>query len=158
MAELLDYTGPMARLVVQPHPFSTQREECVLYPGTTIQSMHDQLGYCGSHALVWIDGKPILSAEWEQVYPLPGSLVTMRIIPQGSGNTGKDVLRIVAMVGVMALAIGASILLPPLLPAFLSGAAPAIGALAGIGVTIGGSTKILSLIPATSSPQLIGDR
>jgi hypothetical protein len=148
MPHLLAYHSPMARLVVQPHPFSVHREECVLYPGTTIALMHEQLGYRGSHALVWIDGRPIPQAEWETAAPDVGSLVTMRIIPQGGGGGGggKDVLRIVAMVGVMALAIGASILLPPLLPAFLAPLAPTLGALAGVGVMIGGSLRINALI------------
>jgi hypothetical protein len=101
---------------------------------------------------VWIDGKPILSAEWEKTYPLPGSLVTMRIIPQGGGSGGKDVLRIVAMVGVLALAIGVSAFLPLFLPAFLAPLGTTIGTLGGIGVGIGGGLRINALI--SSPPQL----
>jgi hypothetical protein len=154
MDALTEGPEPYVPVVIQEHIFRHDLKRKCSKPGLRVSEIlqeHD-LPPDQVHALVMIDDRPVEQTYWHLVKPKAGHVVTIRVIPQGSGAQGKDVLRIVGMVGVMALAIATAVFLPPLLPAFLGGAASTIGALAGIGVTIGGSLRITTLV--SSPPRL----
>lgn len=148
---MFDTSLESVRLIARRRPLTSDRLETSFQPGMTLAAMlHD----CGLDpdvvpARVCIDDRVIESAFWEQVKPQAGQLVTVRVIPQGGGGQSKDILRIVALVGILAL----SIVAPPLLG--LTGAL-AFGATAVIG--IGGSLGICELLTNKSQVLLLEDR
>ena len=155
-------------LMACPRPFSVQRIERALPEGSTIADMLRAIGLNPDplFARVFIDDRLILKAEWEWAIPKADQLVTVRVIPTGGAGGGKDALRIVAMIAVMAAAIYTA-------NGALAGAAGAIGgggawggataagfgvggtgsALAGLGVSIIGTLAVGALIPP-AKPKL----
>lgn len=136
------------RFIARRRPLSSDRLETSFQPGVTIA---DMLNECGMDAdlvaaRVCIDDRVIESAVWEHVRPQAGQLVTVRVIPQGGGGQSKDVLRIVAMVGVIALAIAA-----PYLAGVAGAAAFGVGTMGGAfltaGIGIAGSLAMNGTIP-----------
>ncbi len=101
-------------IVVCPRPFTMEgRTMKRLRPGMSITEMllEFDLNPETLPARVFIDDCLIEKAYWHRVKPKANHLVAVRVIPEGGGQ-GKDVLRIVAMVGVIALAIAAPYLAP----------------------------------------------
>lgn len=143
------------RLIARHRPLSSDRLETSFPPGMSLAAM---LNECGLDpdvvpARVCIDDRVIEAAFWEQVKPQAGQLVTVRVIPQGGGGQSKDILRIVAMVGVLVLAIAAP---------WLAGLAGATLLSAGIGgalltgaVSLGGSLRILDILPQKPSARVL---
>jgi hypothetical protein len=134
----------MNRVVMCPNPFLQQRIEATIPEGRTITQMIRAIGFDPDplHARVFIDDRKIEKAQWEYVTPKAGELVTVRAVPQGGGGGSKDVIRLVALIAVAAVAIyvsgpaGASLL----------GSQFAAGA-AGLAVTVVGSLVVNGLIP-----------
>ena len=144
MAEQLTYV-PM---IVCPRPFTMEgRTTKQMRPGMTIADMlwEFDLNPDTLPARVLIDDCVIEKAYWHVVKPKAHHLVSVRVIPEGGGSQSKDILRIVAMVGVLALAIWA----PPMLLG-LSGAAASFASAA---IGIAGSLATAGPIPAALPHQ-----
>jgi len=111
MAEL-ENTPPVTSvpMVVCPRPFTMEgRQMKRLRPGMSIADMlvAFDLNPETLPARVFIDDCLVEKAYWHCVKPKANHLVSVRVIPEGGGGQGKDVLRIVAIIGVMALAVAA---------------------------------------------------
>lgn len=103
-------------------------------------------------ARVFIDGQLIPKAEWEWAVPQAGQLVTVRVVPTGGQGGGKDALRIVAMIGVIAAAMFAPAALGALGVGGLTTSTGALtfqAALVSATVSIVGSLAVNALIPPT---------
>ncbi len=95
-------------MIVCPKPFTMEgRTQKRMRPGMTIADMlwEFDLNPDTLPARVLIDDCVVEKAYWHVVKPKAHHLISVRVIPEGGGNQGKDILRIVAMVGVLALAI-----------------------------------------------------
>ncbi|MBX9658567.1 MAG: hypothetical protein K2X00_08360 [Nitrospiraceae bacterium] len=140
-------------LMACPRPFSTKRIERELPEGSTIADMMREIGLNPDHlfARVFIDDRLILKAEWEFATPKASQLVTVRVIPTGGGGGGKDALRIVAMIGVVAASIFTAGAAGAAVGSFLGVSAATGGALAGASVSIFGSLQANTLLPARQS-------
>ncbi len=138
------------RLIALPHILSVEngRIDVMRPAGGTVTDLLRSIAWTpdGLHARVFIDGEYVEDAVWESTVPRPGQSVVVRAIPMGGGgggDQGKDALRIVAMVGVLALAIAAPYLAPV--------GWGLVGAWTGVALTatisIVGSLAISALIP-----------
>ena len=93
------------------HPFKTERKRLEFDEGTTIKDMvlyAQPDAYKIRHAIVFINGRVIPKNIWGELKPKTGELVEVRAFPiphGGGGGTGKSILRIVMMIGVIALAM-----------------------------------------------------
>ena len=113
------------------HPFKTERKSLEFDEGTTIKDMvlYAQPNAAKMrHAIVFINGRVIPKNIWEEHKPKTGELVEVRAfpIPHGGGGGGKDILRVVLMIAVIALSAGAGF-----------GAVAALGLTGGWAVVVG---------------------
>ena len=94
-------------LIASPRPFSTDRINVQRPAGGTIADHMKSIGMDPGpiFARVFIDDRLIPKAEWEFARPAAGQLVTVRAVPTGGQGQGKDALRIVAMIGIVAAAL-----------------------------------------------------
>ena len=151
------------RIVACPRPFSVERLDFLETPGSTVAQL---LGRCGLnpdriHARVFLDDRLLPEAEWQTIMPSAGQILTIRVIPLGGGGGGKDALRIVAMIAVVALAIysgGALAGLAGLTEVVegvtvLTTAGLVLSAVVTAAVSIAGSLVINALIPP-AAPKL----
>ncbi len=114
-------------IVAAPHPFLTERICLAVEAGGSLADVLDRSGLKFPMAIgarICVNGLVIPQEEWENHTPADGDLITLMAIPRGGG--GKNVLRIV-----MALAVIAAM--------------PAAGALIGTGLSsaLGGASTIL---------------
>lgn len=112
MPELVEHARPIPHvpMVVCPKPFSMEgRTVKRLRPGMSIADMmlEFDLNPETLPARVFLDDCLVEKAYWHCVKPKANHLVSVRVIPEGGGGQSKDILRIVAMVGVLALAVAA---------------------------------------------------
>ncbi len=149
-------TGEL-RLIACPHVFSVEKGKIdVVRPvGGSVADILRSLAWTREHESVraYVDGVLVQQAEWEYVLPRAGQSVVVRAIPMDGGG-GKDVLRIVAMIGVIALAFA----MPALVGLIGVGAALFAGTTAGaliltVGTSIAGTLLVSALIPPTQ-PKL----
>lgn len=122
-------------------------DECV-YPGMTVAEHLRELGWkTGSlNARVMIDDRVIEYAEWEYAVPQAGQAFVTRIIPLGGG--GKDLFRLVAMVGVIALAFAAPALIGMTgFAGAILATTPGAAGLITAAVSIAGTLALTALIP-----------
>jgi hypothetical protein len=129
-------------MIVCPRPFTLEgRTQKRMTPGMSIADMllEFDLNPETLPARVFIDDQLVEKAYWHVVKPKANHLVSVRVIPQGGDGGGKDILRIVAMVGILALAI----FVPPAI-----GLAGPMALFAGAGIGIVGNLALSSLIPA----------
>ena len=130
------------QLVACPHPFRDAQVVHQIAAGGTVaeilagNGMGDVLAGDWLGAVVEIDGVEVLPEWWGRVRPRAGHLMTVKVIPAG-GEGGKEVVRMVAMLALVAGAIALGQW------EFLGAAAPYIGAAAGIG----GALALNALIP-----------
>ena len=138
-------------------------------PGASIADHMGAMGWDPRtvHARVTIDGRWIDAAQWEHAMPAAGQAVVIRRIPAGGGGGGggKQTGSLIAMLGVLALAIAAPYLAPALAGFALgagawAGTTAALTAFGGLGgalltagVGIGGMLAVNALIPPPR-PQL----
>jgi len=149
--------APHVPMVVCPRPFTLEgRQVRSFAPGESIADLmrHFDLDPATVPARVFLDDQLIESAYWHRVRPKAGHLVSVRVIPEGGGQ-GKDVLRIVAMIGVVALAIAAPYLAP--VGWGLVGSASGAWLTAGVGIvgSLVTAGPIPSPLPRRLAPQLI---
>lgn len=142
------------RVLARPHPFSEARIERRLPAGRTVGDHLRAIGLNPDRifARVFINDRLIPSAEWEYARPTAGEFVTVRVIPTGGdgGGGGKDALRVVAMIAVVAAAAwvsgGASGLMTGMFAGGTVGAAVA-GAAVGIGLSLAMNAHIPAPLP-----------
>lgn len=141
------------RLIACPHIFSTEKGRVdVLRPaGGNVNDLIRSIGWTpdGLSARVFIDGEYVKDAAWEYTVPRAGQSVVVRAVPMGGSEGGKDTARIVAMIGIMALAIA----MPAMIGLIGVGAALfATTPFVGIGLTVAtsivGSLALNGLIPS----------
>ena len=100
-----------------PHPFQAARVDLELPAGLTVAEMIEEVQsdpVLRMHAHVYIGGDYVPRELWHRVRPKPGARLAIRIVPHdGGGEGGKDPLRIVLTIAVIA----ATFLVPELLPA-----------------------------------------
>jgi sulfur carrier protein ThiS len=93
------------------HPFKVEQKRMEFEEGITLQEMVEQAQPDKKqvrHATAFVKGRVIPRDQWHTVKPLSGDLVEVRAypVPMGGGGGGeKDVLRTVAMIAVMAVAV-----------------------------------------------------
>lgn len=107
--------APYVPMVVCPRPFTMEgRTMKRLTPGMSIADMMREFDLNPETlpARVFLDDCLIEKAYWHRVRPKANHIVSVRVIPEGGGGRGKDVLRIVAMIGVVALAVAAPYIAP----------------------------------------------
>lgn len=140
-------TGPAPlRLVARPHPFRQERVDLSVPHGLTLEEMlrlAQPDPVLRRHAVAYIDDWLVAPELWPRVRPRPGRLVTICAVPAGGGG-GKNVLRAVLTIAVLAFAVA----LPGMLPAswgIVQGSFAAGLISAGAGVV--GSLLINALVP-----------
>jgi hypothetical protein len=53
---------------------------------------------------IGLNGVPVEEADYSEIVPAADDLITVVVIPRGSGGSGKDILRLVALIAVVAIA------------------------------------------------------
>ena len=120
--------GNALRLIACPRPFSAERIDRAVPVGGSIADIMDSLGLdpiLVAHAHVWItDGamtaEPVMVPRdrWARVRPKAGAVVTLRVAPGKGGGGGKNPLRTILTIAVVAAAfvlgpaVGAAMGLP----------------------------------------------
>ena len=116
------------RLIACPRPFSAERIDRTIGAGGTVADIIDGLALDPillAHAHVWLsDGDMALDPvmvprdHWSMVRPKPGTIITLRVAPGKGGGGGKNPLRTVLTIAVVAAAfvlgpaVGAAMGLP----------------------------------------------
>lgn len=110
-------TSPAVHLVACPHPFSFDRKELDIPAGATLLEMilaggvrPGLLPYCH----VWIGDHYVPRGNWAVVKPKAGTHVTVRAAPGGGGG-GKNPLRTVLIIAVLAASFVAGAYFGPLI-------------------------------------------
>ena len=91
------------QLVACLRPFSSERLTHISPYGKTISEMLDEVG-ATSDVVVVVDGFAVPQELWKSYIPAPESIVTVRAVPSHGGGDGKDILRTVAAIAVVAAA------------------------------------------------------
>ena len=120
--------------------------------GRTVSEMLEFTGLQPYGLHVFVDDRLIEPWQYPIIRPMAGERVFICIVPQGGDDSNK-LLRSVAMIGIMILAIYAT----GGTAAFgVVGGSTGFGAAAGLAVSIGGSLLVNALIPPTipDEPQL----
>lgn len=150
------------RLIACPHVLSIEKDRLdrMVPAGGTVAAHLHAIGWQSEsvHARVWIDGVFIEQARWESAVPEAGQSLVVRAIPMDNQGGGKDVGRLVAMIGILALAFVA----PQLIGAtgFLGSiiaTTPGVGAALTAAVSIIGTLAITGRIPP-ARPRLCDQR
>ena len=158
-------------VVAKPHMFRSDLIVKHIPYGKRVSEIIDDMDLESPslQARVLIDETVIEKAYWHRVKPKAGHRLTIRVFPQGgaggaAGGPGmKDLYRMVAMLGVLAMAVAAPFLVAGLLGAIgIPGASLlASGTLGGsiltMGSMFGGSLNVLALIPQRTTQPLIGE-
>ena len=95
---------------------------------------------------LFVDDRLIARENWSTTVPVAGSLIALRVLPTGGGG-GKNVLRGVMMVAVLALAVYAPFAASGLMGANIGAFG---GGLIAAGVGLGGMLAVNALIPPTT--------
>jgi hypothetical protein len=144
------------RVVACPRPFSVERVDKIVEAAQTVAGIMREVGIESDrvHARVFLDDVLVERAYWERVRPKPGHTLTVRVVPTGGGGGGKDPLRIVLQLVVIAAAVIATVLTAGALAPTLGAAlAWGVGAAAGAAISIAGNLAINALIPP-AAPRL----
>ncbi len=144
------------------HPFKSARKRLEFDEGTTVK---DMVLYAQPdttklrHAIVFINGKVIPKKIWATHKPNVGEIVEVRACPiphggGGDGGGGKDVLRIVLTIAVVALAVFTGGAAVSLLGIEAGTTAAAITSAVVTGITAaGGMLAVNALCPTRLSPK-----
>jgi len=95
------------RVVAVPHPFKVQRVDMVVADNNSlgdILALAQPDTVLRRHAHIVLNDKIIPRSEWEAVYPKMNDLVTIRVVPMGGGGGGKNPLRTILTVAIIAAA------------------------------------------------------
>ncbi len=114
-------------LNVAPHPFSLERVTHKVSAGLSIDALVQDVqphALLRRYAHVLLDGHVIAPQDWARVYPKAGSVITVRMVPQGGRGGGKNPLQTVLSIAVLAAS--------PVIASTLVGALGATGSFMGI--------------------------
>lgn len=149
-----------ALLTVARHPFAPSRDRTVEYmpEGMTIQEMIDSAGFdpvMQAYLRVTIDGQPIFARYWRSVTPKAGRHVVIQLVPGKGGDSGKNPLKTVLTIAVIAAAfflgpgLGAALGISPTAGVATFGIAEGAmqAAVGGFLITVVGTLAINALIP-----------
>jgi len=150
--EIIRPSDESIEVFAAPHPFTTELHEFTVPAGISLAEILEESQpdpFLRRHAHIFIGDELIPRENWSLVRPKPGTRVTIRVIPGdsgGGGEGGKDPLRIILLIAVVALAI----FIPPAigLAAGTLGAALASAAI----LTAGG--LLVDLIAPIPKPKL----
>lgn len=95
----------MVTLQAAPHPFTVERVTHQRPAGESLAAMlavAQPDPFLRRYAHVLIDGAVVAPENWARVYPKAGATVTVRLVPQGGGGGGKNPLRTVLSIAVLA--------------------------------------------------------
>jgi hypothetical protein len=143
------------RLIACPHVLSSEKDRIdVARPaGGTVGDIMRSIGWHreAESVRVTIDGVLVHHAQWEYAVPRAGQSVVARAVPMG-GQSGKEVARLVAMIGIITLAIyatggGAGAFLPEALAMAFGNGTIAANVLGSVTFMVG-KLALNSLIPA----------
>lgn len=139
-----------ANLVYSPHPICAAKNRQLHYaaflPGESIATYLNRLNLSIKQpAVLHLNGQPIPVAQWQQVYPTVGDIITARGLVQGGGDGGSDPLRTVLTLAVLFAA--------PYAGAAIDGAL-GIGWVTSTAVSsIGGMLLVNALVPLPEPPD-----
>lgn len=96
------------KVYASPLPFSNKQIDLMVPAGSTIQDIVDRTfpaGYkaAGAGAVVLINGEPVPMQYWPSVRPKMGTLVNVRIVPQGGGG-GKNPITALLSIAILVAA------------------------------------------------------
>jgi len=95
----------MPRLRAAPHPFKVATIDRVYPVGYSLAQMIDLTGLDEvekAHAHVWIGEAYISRENWRLVRPHDGTYIVLRVLPHGGGGGGKNPLRTILTIAVIA--------------------------------------------------------
>ncbi len=142
-------------------PFSVAPHVYRLAEGTTLADMVGRVRSLPEgwprheHDVITINGHLAPRALWAAIRPKAGVEVGFHAPPMGGDGGGKQILSLVASIGLVALSGGitSGTLLGGLTGAAAAGKATFLSRLIGAGVLIGGSMALSALAPTPSVPQ-----
>jgi hypothetical protein len=151
-----DVSEPFLRLSIVYNPFMMNEiavEELIFDPAKTLADYLKGL----PEEVEWIvgyDGKAIEKEEWASITPEEYSTISLVRVPEG-GHGAKGILRIVAMLAVIAIAAFVAPYLAGALAGAMGGVSAGVmaGMIAGItgAITMVGALIINALLPGTSN-------
>lgn len=148
------YAGPV-RVAGRPRIFRDDRIDQALPAGSTIAEILALCGITKTELLhVHIGDILVPREKWGTVRPKPGRIVTVTATPLGGGGGGKDPLKTVLSIAILAAGIAAPYALAGLGVSGLIGATGGLtfaGALLSGGIGIGGTLLVSALIPPPSA-------
>jgi len=161
--EIIPPDDKSVRLVAAPNPFTTERVDLCLPAGLTLAEMIARVQpdpELIAHAHVYIDDWSIPRDRWHVVRPRPGRTVTVRVVPQGGGGGGKNPLRTVLSIAVIAASfafggpLGAALGISETAGASLGLAAGALQAAVGGAIITAVGTLLVNAIAPPPRPKL----
>ncbi|OIO01105.1 MAG: hypothetical protein AUJ49_08495 [Desulfovibrionaceae bacterium CG1_02_65_16] len=163
-----------ARVIGCPNPFTSKLVDGWAPAGMTVREAVAELARLNNipagwarHGHIWVDGRKVPRARWDEVQLRAGQLVNFRIVPAGGGGGGgggKNPMRMVMSIAVMA----AAWYYAPYIAANFTGTFAAAGggsifggslittmsavsAVIGGGMTLAGNALINAIAPVSSS-------
>ncbi|MBU6475067.1 MAG: hypothetical protein KGQ70_03800, partial [Alphaproteobacteria bacterium] len=88
-----------------PHPFMASREHRAVAAGKSIAAIIAEVQPdkdLAGHAHVYINGSYVPRDNWARVKPKAGAQLVIRMVPMGGGGGGKNPLRTVMSLAIMA--------------------------------------------------------
>lgn len=166
MQDSIDTPGEAVSLVGALKPFSVQRTETMAVAGPTVAGLLRGAGWGGvlrrpRHVRILVNDMVVPPQEWETHRPTPGSAVFVRVLPSGGGSSGgKDPMRTVLTLAVVAAAIAAPYLAPAAWGTMTAaGGITLTGALVSGGVMVLGTALVDVISPVqAASYSLSGGR
>lgn len=145
------------QVIAAPHPFRVARVNFVTTEGSTLSEILAQAqpdAFLRRFAHIFVNDKLIPFCDWDDYIPNASDIVTIRVIPQGGGGGGKNPLKTITTIGIIAAsfafgpAVGATVLHGVGLGMQGLGLTTAVGR-----IVIGGLGMVLSnaLVPTKSS-------
>ena len=91
-------------LILTPGLFPTKRIHTFVLAGISITDILRHVGLYGNDVKVIINGNTVQPEFWDFMKPKAGAHVLVDYLPAGGGDDGKNILRLVATIAVIALA------------------------------------------------------
>lgn len=92
-------------VVISPHPFSVKRKRHALSAGMSVADIVAMLqpeNILRAHAHVLLGGDVVPRDKWKNIFPKAGTTLHIRIVPSGGGGGGKNPLRTILSLAIMA--------------------------------------------------------
>ncbi len=137
------------RLVGRPRPLASPRIDAVVQAGGTLEEILEGSGLIPLPLLrVYVGDVEVPRAAWARVRPKPGRTIVVAASAAGGRGGGKDVLRVVLSIAVIAAAVAAPFVAVGLgANAAVWGTGTLYGSLLAAGVGLGGQLLVNALLP-----------